>query len=655
MPRIASTIAGLAILLSPALFGLTPKSAAQNGMASPELDYYSLAITSILNSAAEASKLPDVPQRVKLLINASKMLPASQHDEAVRLLELTLRNVKEWGSEDKASWYQRHTAATLRNEVLAVYAKVDPEKATTLQKEFQAESESTTSNSGATSRKNNDWYTQFRDRRTIADQAANISLSIINTDPEKALGLVLQSLQGGTVSNVLFGIIQKQIQNGNRAFLNKLEIGIGQVLSANITLDPFSLAYASSLAQSDNDMPPAARSAFVNFLMRSLQAWSGLVSDPGENAEFVIDTSYIGTAFTMFSLNARPVILQYAPEQLLTFDLTLNQAAPLVPEKTKSSLQAFQPEKFSDPRERLNDILKDPAPERRDLRLIGLVSELLRNESEDFQKTLDLASDAVAGFSDPDNKAAFTDLLTITRVNALVKEKKFIEAQLLAGSIPSEETRAWALLALATVAAKADRVLGFELISNALKALDKASPSPHKVELALIASGMLAKNDPERAFDTLLAASRYANSSASKVDPPAKPAVAFGLDTKIGEAHTKLGVLPESLGEVEIDSSLSVLGTTDWFRAQSIADDFHEPALRLSLKLRFAEAVLAENRKPVKKTSAKAVWRVLARAQAVALSVSRGHLQKYRGVFGPRRSGNFSPELLMSSGTSYRL
>src|SRR6267142_2185797 len=118
MHRIASTIAGLAILLSPALFGLTPIGAAQNGMATPELDYYSLAVTSILNSAAEASKLPDVPQRVKLLINAAKILPASQHDDAVRLLGVALRDVKEWGSEEKASWYQRYTAKTLRSEVL---------------------------------------------------------------------------------------------------------------------------------------------------------------------------------------------------------------------------------------------------------------------------------------------------------------------------------------------------------------------------------------------------------------------------------------------------------------------------------------------------------------------------------------------------------
>ncbi|MEP6707285.1 MAG: hypothetical protein ABJC05_07185 [Pyrinomonadaceae bacterium] len=579
-----------AILISPGFFWILPECEAQNRIASPEYDYYSLAITSISDSEAEASKLSDIPQRVKLLINAARILGAAkQNEEAVRLLEVALRDLKEWGSADKANWRQRNTAAALSNEILAVYALVDPEKAVVRQKEFQAAAESTASNSSVTSPKSENWYRQFIDRRTIADQAAKIALSLIDTDPEKALGLIVQSLQGGIVSGVLFDIVQKLIQTGNRAFLNKLEIGIGQVLAANFTLDPSSLTGAQILVLADKDMPSAARSAFVSFFMGSLQAWSNLLKEPG------IDTFYISVVFTAFSRDVRPILLQYSPEQLLALDLVLDQVAPLVPEKTKSRIQAFQPETFSDPRERLSDILRDPAPEKRDLRLVRLVSELLRNQSEDFQKRFDFASDAISGFSDPDVKSAFTDLLTITRVNALVKQKKFIEAQRLASSISSEETRAWALLALSRAAAKVDRVLGFELVSNAMKALDTASPSPHKVELALRATAMLAKNDPQRAFDTFSAASRYANSSAAKIDPPTKPAVAFGLEATIGEAHTRLGVYPESLGEVQIDPSLSLLGITNWFRADQIASDIRDPSLRLRLKLQFAGAVLAQD------------------------------------------------------------
>jgi len=596
--RIAKTIAVVATLISSASFSPTDCEP-QKRIAPTEYDYHSLAITSILTSAEEASKLPDVSQRVRLLIKAVKILPVSQHDEAVRLLEVALRDLREWDSSENASWFQRHKAATLRNEVLAAYAVIEPEKAIFRQKEFQSSTESAAS-SNSESLKSEKWHRLFSDRRTIADQAAKIALSLIDTDPEKASSLVVQSLQGGTVSNVLFEIVQKLIQNRNRAFLDKLEIAIGQTLAASITYDPSSLSYASILVLADKEMPVNARRAFVRFFIRSLQAQIDLVREPSVQ----VNASYISGVFTDLAITVRPVVSQYSPDQLLIFDMLLDQLAAWVPTKTKSRLQAFQPETFSDPRERLNDILKDPVPDKRDLRLIRLVADLLRNDSEEFQKELDLAADAISGFSDADIKSAYTDLLTITRIDTLVKERKFIEAQQRANSISAQETRAWALLSLSTVAAKTDRVLGFELISNALKAIDKASPSPHKVQLALIATGMLANNDPRRAFETLSAASRYANSSPSKVDPPTKPPVAFGLEAKIGEASTRLGVFPESLGELKIDRSLSVLALKDWFRVDQIVNDIREPSLRLQLKLQMAEGVLAKELKPKKKEAA---------------------------------------------------
>jgi hypothetical protein len=594
----------LVVLISLGLIWRLPECKAQNKSTPEDYDYYTLALTSISNSAGEAAKLADISQRVKLLLYAAKILPAADHDEAVRLLDLALRNLKDWTADDRASWYQRHTAAILRNDVMAAYAKLDTEKATTLQKEFQAEAESTVATASATSLKSDKWFTQFSSRRTNADQAVRIALSLVDTDPDRAFALVLQSLQGGTVSSVLIQLVQKLVESGNRALLNKLELGIGAVLASNVTLDPMGLSFSTALLETDKEMSPVTRNAFVSFFMASLQSWSSLVRN--ESANGGLDSSYINISFTVFSTSVRPALLHNAPAQVPVFDSVMNQLGPLVPDQTRSRMQAFQPEKLSDPRDRLNDILKDPIAEKRDLRLVGLVSELLRKDSEDSQSNLDLAGEAINGFSDPDAKSAFTDRLTITRVNAMLKAKKFIEAQRLANSIPSEETRAWALLALATVAAKADRVLGFELIANALRSLDKSSPSPHKVELALTATGMLSKDDPNRAFDTLILASQYANSSPATIDPPTKPAFAFGFDVAIGEAHTKLGVFPESLAEVETNSSLANLGVTDWFRAEEITNGIREPALRLRLKLQFAEAVLASNPKP-KRKDAKAI------------------------------------------------
>lgn len=590
-------ILSLVILISLLLCWPLSWGNAQNKIRPSEYDYYALAITSIADVTAEASKLPDIPQRVTVLIAAAKILRPAKKEEAVRLLEVVLRDLKEWGSADDADWRQRNMAATLRNETLAVYALVDSEKALVRQKELQTLEETTTSNNSTAFLKSfSSWRAHFSEKQAAADQLAKVALSLIDTEPERALGLVGQSLQDATVSSVVFHIVEKLMQQGNRVLLDKLENNISQVLATNVSLDPSSVFSASTIGLVDKDMPQAAKNAFVSFVIRSLQAWAIVIKEPG------IDKNYITRGFSVFSGNVRYLISQYAPDQLLEFDLQLDQTAPLVPEKMRVITQRSQPETFSDPKERLADILKDPVADRRDLRLIRLIAELLRNESDDSEKPFDLAADAINGFSDPDAKSAYTDLLTVKRVNALVKQKKIIDAQQLAGSIPTEETRAWALLAVAREAAKDDRVLGFESISKALKALDAASPNPYKAELALLAAAMLVKDDSRRAFETLSVAAKYANSS--KDISRTKPPFAFGLETKIGEMETRLGVVPLNLSEVRIDPKLSGLATTDWFRADQIVGDIREPSLRLLLKLEFAGAVLA---KELKSRQSKAV------------------------------------------------
>src|SRR6185436_9276782 len=170
-------------------------------------------------------------------------------------------------------------------------------------------------------------------------------------------------------------------------------------------------------------------------------------SEPGTNE------SYLTMASTYFALNVRPIILQHVPEQLLTFDLLMDQILPSVSETTRSRLNAFTPEVATEPRERLNEILKTANPQQRDLRLARLLFQLCRKDGltdADF----DLASDAVEGFSDPAKQSAFSDLLLTVRVNELANRNKFIEAQAVVASISSIETRSWALLALARAAAK---------------------------------------------------------------------------------------------------------------------------------------------------------------------------------------------------------
>ncbi len=96
---------------------------------------------------------------------------------------------------------------------------------------------------------------------------------------------------------------------------------------------------ASTVGLVDKDMPQAAKNSFASFLMRSLQAWAMVVKEPGVDRYYVID------GYRAFSGNIRYLISQYAPDQLLEFDMLLDETTSLVPEKMRSLVQSLPPER----------------------------------------------------------------------------------------------------------------------------------------------------------------------------------------------------------------------------------------------------------------------------------------------------------------------
>lgn len=534
-----------------------------------DYDYRSLAIASILTSAQEASKLPDTEARVSLVITATKLLPESHRSEAIALLEHCLQAVKD-----------NH----LRNELLAAYARLDPERALALQETEQ--DEETPGDEHKFLRAGGKWSTEILARRGPSNQAAGLALSVIDANPEQAFSLVVQSVKEGIVSNSVNALFDKLQQKTDRALLDRFQLAVAQTLANTMTLDSFSLSYAASLLNDDR-MPNAAKRGLIQFLMNSTEMWVALVK--GDDGKGGLDASYVSSSFTRLTLNVRPAITKHSLADTLKFDLLLDQASKFVPEKTKSTLQVFQPETLREPRERLNVILKDPSAERRDLRLIGLASELLRQPDIN---DVGLATDTVSHFSDTTLRSAFGDFLLTRRVNSLVQVKQFIEAKEIVSSISSSETRVWAMLALA-VAAKSDKVLAFELISDAMEMIDAASASPAKVALALMASALLVEDSPERSFEILAAAAKYSNSAKALPEKQNDAASALGLRTSIGNLSMVIAREPKSLAEVKIDPRVGLLAKKDWFRSQQLADNLADPTLRLALKLQFAGGVLS--------------------------------------------------------------
>lgn len=552
-----------------------------------DYDYRSLAVQSILTSAQEAQKLSNIEERISLVVTAANLLPPSHRREAVALLERGLQDIKDLNSTGKEAQVDRAIANRLYNELLAAYAKLDPERALELQNTDR--NEQTPADGHKYLRPGGKWNAEILARRGPADQAAGLALSIIDADPERAFSLVVQSVRDGIVSNSINAIFAKLQQKQDRGFLDRLQMTVAQSLSTTFTFDFFSLGYAAALLDDDR-MPALAKRRITRFLMNSIEIWVALVK--GDDGNVGLDPSYVSSSFTRLFLSVRPAIAKHSPADILKFDILLEQASRFVPEKTRSNLQVFQPETLTDSRERLNAILREPGAEKRDLRLIGLASELLRKlDVDDGESGLGLLSDTINQFSDTRLRTTYGDLLLIKRLNALVRVKKFDSARKLVPSISSAETRVWTMLALA-VAAKEDKVLAFELTVDAIKALDAMSASPAKVALALMGAALLAQDTPQRSFELLASAAKYSNSSKDSSEN-ADVASAIGLTASVGNLSLILAREPRSLTDVKIDPRLGPLAKSDWFRSQQVANSFTDQALRLRLKLQFAAAVLA--------------------------------------------------------------
>jgi len=148
------------------------------------------------------------------------------------------------------------------------------------------------------------------------------------------------------------------------------------------------------------------------------------------------------------------------------FDLVWIQVAPCSGKNEVGRPVNFSWRNSQIPGTGSNDILSDPSPTCATAVLIRFVSGLLRSESENLRRILTWPRTLSTASATRTPKAAYTDILTIIRINALVKQQKFIEAQHLAGSISSEDTERGCYLPCNSLRRKPDRVLGFELIST---------------------------------------------------------------------------------------------------------------------------------------------------------------------------------------------
>jgi len=550
-----------------------------------DYDYKALAIQSVREVVQETKKLSNIEHKVDLLIAAASLLN-DQKTEATDVLDQALADLKEWESDANAPLSRRFVAAELRNRVLAQYLLVDKEKAL----QFTSDTKPISSQSDPKQTKSDStWKRTLLDRQVAADKSIVMAESLLETNPQQATFLLASSVREGAVSPKLAGAIQKL--RANPELLKNVHTGIANELQSAVAFDSASIRTASILAM-DQEMSAQSRAAFVQFLLRSLESWTTLISNSRSDSGF--DAGYIDSMFMAFAFNARPLFLQYAADDAGRFDLLIDQLSLQASPKTRDLLKSTAIVEPSDPKDRLTDILREPQASRRDSRLLRFVVSLLRREdAEDYESLL---AEAVRNVTDEPLKSSLGDFVSLGRVARLAKAEKLNDATRAAEAMSNSELKAWALLALSSSVAATDRYLAMTLVNGALKSLDRSTLTPRTVEVALLGAALTSGQDPDRSIEILGSAAKYANSVEDSPESNSNIASAVIFEISIGSIKILPARPPARLSDLHVNPAIGTLSKRDWFGLQKVASTIKDPLLRLSLKLELAKGVIQENR-----------------------------------------------------------
>jgi hypothetical protein len=266
--------------------------------------------------------------------------------------------------------------------------------------------------------------------------------------------------------------------------------------------------------------------------------------------------------------------------------------SPQISAKTRGLIKTATTIEPADAKDRLVDISRESDPEKRDMRLMRFVVDMLRKEDAEDQSSL--LADAVAQVNEPRLKANLKDVVGLARVQRLAKSQKLNDAAKVAQEIVNPELRAWALLALSNIVGPSDRFFAMTLVNNAIKSLETDASTPRTVEIAFLAAGLRSKEDPARALEILSLATKFANVASQLPQPNTGLASAIIYEVSIGTLKIRPARPPTALTDIHIDPGIRLLAKKDWFALQKIASNLKDPALRVAFKLELAKGIVEE-------------------------------------------------------------
>lgn len=550
-----------------------------------DYDYKALALDSVRDAAQQAKKLTEIKYKIRFLVEASALLSGPNKREAIDLLDVALADLKEWEAASDAPSDRRFIASYLRDLILAQYLKIDNESATKLVAE---EKRSLSDPDSKPLKSNSSWSTTLLERQSNADRIMAVAIAILESDPERATSLLAQSVQQGIVPWQMGEAFQRL--RANRPLLLSTQERIAMSLRSTVALDHQSVFVAASLGW-DPDMSTSIRATFMQFLLRSLEAWVNLAH--AATTDGGLDPSHLDYMFQTFTNSARPVISQHAPDQLGRFDLLLEQVAPQVSPRIRDMVSSNAFVELPDPKDRLTEIKRETNPDKRDFRLLRLVLALLRGD--DSQDRESLLAEAIQVVTDHKLKDTLGDGVSLDRVQRLTKEQKINEAAKAAERVTNNELRAWALIALSSVVVASDRYLAASFVNTAIRTLDVSPATPRKVEVALLAAAVTSQQDPTRSFEIVSLVPKYANAIEESTDSKRNRFSGLLDEVSIGTLKIQPSSPPNDLSEIQFDPAIRHLAKRDWFGLQKIADGIEDKVLRLSFKLALAKGTLLES------------------------------------------------------------
>ena len=536
----------------------------------------------------DASGLTNLSDRIGIQLEAVRVLAAARPEQAAQLLDSAWAAVTGVIEAEKTKESARGAASRLRVNVLALYAKLDPERAKKLEKSLPS-SASDAKHEGSRTES----QTDASPDRQRADYLVRAGLEQLKVDPAGGVNTALSSLGTGKISFHLSVMPKAILAKAGREAASSFENRVAAALSNRSSLDEEDYLTAVYFLRSDEQMPVSARRGLISFLFNSLQSLVQIVRQ-NPNKQFPGgEVETFKSAYSTLTRSVRAHVAADLPDKLSLFDAYLGEVAAVVPQ----SWLDFHYELWTTDaaEDQLARALKTADPKSRDARLMSLTVRALNGKLPGRKdQQLDYAAKAVAEIKDEGTRAVLQDFLRMAEVMKLVGEKLLPAAADKAKSVSRPDWRAWVLLGLADAQAKENQGAARALHEEAWRALEKSPASPRKAELAFLLARFVGGYDQTRAAEIVASAVRYANQAAEGWGKEwAEPTLLESFFVRVGSQHFAPGQELSGVGEIGFGDEVGDLARHDWTLAESLGKDIKDLGLRLRYQLAMSRGVLA--------------------------------------------------------------